>query len=86
MNTKLIEFKMSVIEYLRNEYPDNYHWYFSDNDWLICECDDAALVFDTQQLSHIYNIFCSGGMYCQGVAAKPTPLWQRELILMIEGS
>ena len=83
-----ITFKMSVIEYLRSEYPSSYEWYFIDND-LICKFTSyghcSISKWTSDQLGYLKNVFDVGGFYCCGTQVK-IPLWQRELELLLEGS
>jgi hypothetical protein len=82
-------FKMSIIEYLRSEYPDNYQWWFVDDNLMLEHTSSIGIstcCYTADQLSHIKNTFDAGGMYSFGTSGRTQPLWQRELELLLEGS
>ena len=78
-------FRMSVIEYLRNNYSSTMEWWFDDNNNLISEAtyNGRAMrsTFTPSQLADVYSLFISGGFY----SGTKQPIWQRELDYLING-
>ena len=84
-NTDIINFKSSVIEYLKSQYNESYEWYFIRTElycdtWNYDRTEGKSRCFGS--MIGIFNLW-----YRRSVNNEHNiPDWRRELIEIIEGS